>query len=218
MTTVNLSSIIVPKEKRQASPNLNEIRFIGDRQMLSLVLGSCISTVLVGKGESYVLAANHIVIARPPEESRVATIGARQQIDIMMAVFEKHFKISRKNIRCLHLIGGGKKLEGSVYKINEDNIRQTREIIREMKIQTIFDDTGSYTVSKYSMAGRNISVFVENKFINEHLTFLIDLDRLFRLDPIILPRLPVSSLRPSREFEYLIDEKVIFMLTGQKLR
>ncbi len=123
--------------------------------MISLVLGSCISTVLVGKGASYVLAANHIVIAKPPTESSVATIGAQQQIDIMMAVFEKHYKISRKNIRCLHLIGGGKKLEGSVYKINEDNIKYTREIIREMKIQAIITTPQLYR-SKYSMASTTL--------------------------------------------------------------
>ena len=164
------------------------------------------------------MGANHIVMAKPPQGSRVATRSAKEQIDIILAVFDQYYNIQKRDLICLHFIGGGKKLEGSIYKINEENILHTREILRSMKSRIIFDDSGSYTVSKYSISDRNLSVFVENKFINEHLSFSVNLDRLFKLDPIIIPRLPISSLKRSREFDYLVDEGVIFSVTGSKLR
>lgn len=215
---LDYSKFILPKSEQYYSPGLNEISFIAERQTISLVLGSCISTVLIGQSTPYILAANHIVIADPHEESRIATKSARQQIEEMLTVFKEEFQISRDRVICIHMVGGGNKKATNLFKINQRNIDISKEILAEKGIHTIFSDTGSYFISKYSIQKKNLSVFIENKFINEHISFIVDLDRMFEIDNNIIPLLPLSSIEKSEVFENLVDKKIITFITGKRNR
>ncbi len=215
---LDYSEFILPKSEQYYSPGLNEIKFIAERQTISLVLGSCISTVLVGKGSAYILAANHIVIADPHKGSRIATKSARQQIEEMITVFEKNFEIPCDRIVCFHVVGGGNKKDKNLFKINERNIDISMKILQEKGILNIFNDTGSYFVSKYSIQKNNLSVFIENKFTNEHISFIVDLDRIFEVDKKTSPFLPISSIEKSDNFETLVDKKIITFITGKRNR
>jgi len=215
---LDYSEFILPKSEHYCSPGLNEIKFTAERQTISLVLGSCISTVLVGQGTSYILAANHIVIADPHEGSRIATKSARQQIEEMITVFEQKFEIPGDRIICLHMVGGGKKKEVNRFKIHERNIDISKEILQEKGILNIFNDTGSYYVSKYSIQKENLSVFIENKFTNEHISFVVDLDRIFEMDQNTIPVLPISSIKKSDNFEHLVEKEIITFITGKRNR
>jgi len=214
----DFTEFTLPPGERYCSPTLNEVKFISDKQTLSLVLGSCISTVIIGRGKEYILAANHIVIANPHRESKVARKGALQQINEMLYVFKNLYNIEEKDLICFHLVGAGNKQGSNKFQVNLTNIEETSKILKEKKLLTVFNDTESYYVTKYSLGGENMSVFIENKFRSEHLSFIVDLKKLFRIDPLIKPRLPISSIDQSKEFEYLIDENVIVFITGDKNR
>ncbi len=214
-------NFILPPYEQYCIPGLNEIKFISEKQTLSLVLGSCTSTVLIGKGEKFILGANHIVLANPAEGSRVASKGAFQQIEEMIQTFNNVFNISTEDILCFHLTGGGRKKEDGTdddFDIHIKNINAAVDILAEKEIPVVFNDTGSYFVSKYSIKDNFLSVFVENKFNNEHISFIVDMLELFKIDQAIVSRLPISSIERSSEFEYLIDEEVITFITGKRNR
>ncbi len=210
-------NLLLSRCEHYCIPGLNEIRFISEKQTIALVLGSCTSTVLIGRGANYILGANHIVIADPTPGSRLATKGAVQQVNELLAGFDSLFGISPDNVICLHLVGGGKKKDVTI-DINEKNINSTAKALESKGILTIFKDTGNYFVSDYSIQKNNLSVFIENKFSGRHISFIIDLDQLFLLEDSIRPCFPVSSLEPTEEFDFLVDKGIITFITGKRDR
>jgi len=210
---------ILPPEERYCIPKLNEIRFIGHRQTMSLVLGSCVSTVFVGGDDPFIVAANHIVIANPREGSIVATKGARAQIDEIIAVYEGAFGIARDRICCLHLIGAGSKPGMESFSVPGDNVREAVRILGDNGLGLVFHDTGSFFFATYSLYKTNLAVFIENRHLDEHVSFTVDLPRLQRLNSCAKDRVPASALSPGDpSFEGLVGEGVITFITGRRGR
>ena len=210
---------ILPPEERYCMPTLNEIRFISENQSMSLVMGSCISTVFLGKSDKFILAANHIVIATPRVDSKVATKSAEEQIDEIFSIYKEAYQISEKNLICLHLIGAGSKLPDCDSQIHLENIEETRDILKAKKITPIFNDTKSFFVGMYSIKGSQLSVFVSNKINNTSVSFIVNLESLFNISRDDYTNLPASTLLPNNEgFEHLIKNNVVETITGQKSR
>ena len=210
---------VLPPEEHYCIPKLNEIRFVGHRQTLSLVLGSCISTVFVGGSGPFVIAANHIVIANPREGSIIATKSAQEQIDEILDVYDRAFGICRDDICCLHLIGAGSKSGKTEFRVPEENIREVKKILGDNSFRVMFNDTGSYFFATYSLYETNLAVFIENKMKKEHISFTIDLKRMIRKEVCDSALLPASSLvRSDPGFEYLVSEGVISFITGSRDR
>jgi chemotaxis receptor (MCP) glutamine deamidase CheD len=197
----------------------NEVIFITTRQTLSVVLGSCISTVFIGKGDQYVLAANHIVIAIPNEMSVIAKKSARTQINEMIHIYKSEYNISLENLRCLHLVGAGKKLSNESFLVHEKNITDTSAILSSLGIMVLFNDTGSHMNATYSIYNNYLGVFVENMLNASHISFTIDLDGLYSVDLTgseLFPASPLLFNNPG--FEFLVGKKVIDDITGDKKR
>jgi hypothetical protein len=210
---------VLPPEEHYCIPKLNEIRFIGHRQTLSLVLGSCISTVFVGGSGPFVVAANHIVIANPREGSIVATKSAQEQIDEIVGVYEQAFGIGRNDICCLHLIGAGSKSGNKEFRVPEENIREAEKILAGNSFNVMFKDTGSYFFATYSLFKTGLAVVIENKMKMEHISFTIDLERMIRHNVCDSALLSASALaRSDPGFEYLVSEGVISFITGSRDR
>lgn len=200
-------------------PGLNQVRFITAGQTLSLVLGSCISTVFIGKGDRYIMAANHIVIAREKKESIVAKRSARQQIDDILRVYDEEFGVTKESLVCLHLVGAGKKLAGNSFTIDAENIEVTGSLLAERGIPVLFDDTRSHYFATFSLGEESLSVFIEDKIANVHLSYIIDIDRLFHSDWRAIGVMPASALKPgSQAFEDMVQQGVIVFITGEKNR
>ncbi|MBN1533690.1 MAG: hypothetical protein JXA20_13555 [Spirochaetes bacterium] len=197
----------------------NEIVFISTNQTLSVVLGSCISTVFIGKREQYILAANHIVIAVPNTMSVIAKKSASQQIDEMIGIYESEYGIRLEELRCLHLIGGGKKVSDESFMVHEKNISESSAILNKLGVAVLFNDTGSHMNASYSIYNNLLGLFVENMFTSTHISFTINLDILFAIDLPEQALFPASTLRHiSPGFEYLVEKKVIDDITGEKKR
>ena len=210
---------VLPPDEHYCIPKLNEIRFVGHRQTLSLVLGSCISTVFVGGSGPFVIAANHIVIANPREGSIVATKSAQEQIDEIVHVYDKAFGIGRDDICCLHLIGAGSKSGNTEFRVPEENIREVKKILGDNSFRVMFNDTGSYFFATYSLYETNLAVFIENKIKKEHISFTIDLKGMMHRGACSSALLPASSLiRSDPGFEYLVSEGIISFITGSRDR
>jgi hypothetical protein len=210
---------ILPPDERYCIPSLNEIRFIGHRQTMSLVLGSCVSTVFVGGAGPFIIAANHIVIANPRGRSIVALKSAREQVDEIMGVYENAFGIGRDEICCLHLIGAGSKPMKEPFTVPEENIREATRIIAERNFGLMFRDTGSFFLATYSLYRSNLAVFIENTFTREHISFTIDLLQMKKNMSRGAGLLPASSLSPRDPgFEFLAADGVITFITGDRNR
>ncbi len=210
---------ILPPDEHYCIPRINEIRFTGHRQTLSLVLGSCISTVFVGGEGPFMVAANHIVIANPRDGSIVATKSAQKQIDEIVDIYDNAFGIKRDNICCLHLIGAGSRSEKDSFRVPEENIREAEKILRENGLKILFRDTGSYFFSTYSLYKTNLAVFIENIMLMEHITFTIDLQKIFNRNICECELLPSSALACRHPgFEYLVSEGVVTSITGPRSR
>ncbi len=210
---------VLPPEERYCIPKLNEVRCIGHRQTMSLVLGSCVSTVFVGGDDPYVVAANHIVIANPREGSIVATKSAQAQIDEILEVFKNAFGITMDRIYCLHLIGAGRNLESNSFRVPEENVREAMRILADNELGLIFQDTGSAFFATYSLFKTELAVFIENKHLKEHISFTIDLLRLQRLNLSAKNFAPASALSPGDpSFECLVREGAITFITGRRGR
>jgi hypothetical protein len=197
----------------------NEIVFITTHQTLSVVLGSCISTVFIGKGDRYVLAANHIVIAIPNEMSVIAKKSARQQIDEMIGVYKSKYDIRLEDLRCLHLIGAGKKSSSESFTVHERNIADSSAILGTLGVRVLFNDTGSHMNATYSIYNNFLGVFIENMFNSSHISFTIDLDKLYSIDlpvPELFPASPLMYNNPG--FEFLVEKNIIDDITGDKKR
>lgn len=200
-------------------PGPNQVRFITSGQTINLVMGSCISTVFIGKNGRYVAAANHIMIARRNEGGIIATRNARQQIDEIIDMYRTRFDIGGRDLRCLHLVGGGRKTADETFTIHLENISETRTILAEKSIDVMFDDTRSHYYASYSLGEGMLSVFIEDQLVGGHLSYIIDLDRLFDLDPRQTAGLPASALKPGNAgFETCVDRGVITFITGQRDR
>jgi hypothetical protein len=212
------SDIINPPEK-YLLPGPDQIRFAEAGQTLSLVLGSCISTVFIGRSSDYIVSANHIMIAREHSFGVIAKKSARQQIDEILSTYHDEFRIPDEDIRCLHLVGAGKKVNDTTFHIHDENIEETRMVLSEKNFIPLFDDTRSYYFATYSLSGSDISVFIEDKLGNTHMSYIIDLDRLFSLDVRHLSSMPASALKPrNKGFEELVDCGAIVFITGEKNR
>lgn len=200
-------------------PNLNEVKFIGDKQTISLVLGSCISTVFIGKGDKTILAANHIVIASHDHNYSSRLKNAREQIGEILEVFSEVYKIPLSKIFCFHVIGAGKKVNDVTFMVPEENILETYKTLFENKIETLFNDTGSHIYATFSISGSMVSVFIENKFQKKHISYLIDIDKMFSIGDQLFEFFPVSAIEPNnRGFESLVKKSVITFVTGNRNR
>lgn len=203
-----------------AMPGPNQVSFIGNGQTLYLVLGSCISSILVGRKEgNYVMGANHIMIAKEHQSSVIDMKSARSQVDAMLHVFEAEHGIDAGEIICLHLVGAGSRVSSESFHVHRDNVIETKCVLADARIPVFFEDTGSHFFATYSLRDRMVSVFVENRFIGSHLSYILDMDRLFDLGPGSSPHLPASGLLPgNRGFEDLVEKGVIVFITGEKNR
>lgn len=200
-------------------PAPNQVRFITGGQTITLVMGSCISTVFIGRNSRYVAAANHIMIARQREGSVIATRNARVQIDEILDMYRTRFDIGSKDLRCLHLVGGGRKNADESFTVHLENISESRAILAEKDIDIMFDDTRSHFFASYSLGDGMMSVFIEDQLANVHLSYIIDLERLFALDPKQTGNLPASALKTGNAgFEGFVDRGVITFITGQRDR
>ncbi len=210
---------LLNKNEHYCLPGLNEIKCITSDQTLSLALGSCISTVFIGKNDTYYLAANHIVIAKPHRESIVAKRSAEEQICEIDSLFRDDLKIDKNNILCLYLIGAGTRKAGRDFTVPIDNIIESMKILGKLDYPLLFHDTGSYFFATFSLQNDKLSVFIENKFKNAHLSFIIDLKMLFSAIGRELPVQSISALAPHSEgFEKLVDANIITFITGDKSR
>jgi len=210
---------IVPPEERYCFPGPNDVRFISNRQTLSLVLGSCISTVFIGKNDKYILAANHVLMAKSENDSVLPIKGAEEQIDEILEIFEKAYAIYPGDCLCLHLVGGGKKVAGEEFRVHKENVSESTKILAEKKFDILFKDTNSYFYSTYSINNKNLSVFIEDKIREIHLSFVIDLDQLFRLNHSSSDFLPASALiAGDRGFEEFVNSGVVVFITGNQGR
>ena len=200
-------------------PGPDQVRFISGGQTLSLVMGSCISTVFVARKDGYILAANHIMIARERDTGIIAKKGARRQIDEILDAFRDDFHVATDGFRCIHLVGAGKKDPDTSFHIHSENINETTAILEEKGIPVFFNDTHSHYFTTYSMDGGRMSVFIEDKLAAVHLSYIIDLDRLFALDLTERLSLPASALKAKDPgFEELVGRGVIVFITGEKNR
>ncbi len=212
-------TIILNKDERYCFVGPNEIKFISDKQTMSLVLGSCISTVFIGKSSEYILAANHIVVAQPHSSVSSAARGAKELIDEIVDIYKGVYHIDKKDLYCFHLIGAGKKTQKSSFHVPEKNISETVKVLSSLGTPIIYKDTGSYFFGTYSLHNNDLSLFVENKFSHIHLSFTVDLNRLFDLGKDNNMDLSVSALESRNpDFEYLVDNDVVVFITGKKDR
>ncbi|OHD66159.1 MAG: hypothetical protein A2176_07915 [Spirochaetes bacterium RBG_13_51_14] len=200
-------------------PGPDEVKCIAPGQTLILVLGSCISTVFIGRSRGYFLAANHIIIAKELQRGVIAKRSARHQIDEILAIFRDELDIAGKDLRCLHLVGAGRKVSGESFRVHRDNIEETRAVLSSGDIDIMFEDIMSYYTASYSLSGEQLSVFIEDKLADIHLSYIIDLERLFAFDPKQSENMPASALKPHNHgFEELVDKGVIVFITGEKNR
>jgi hypothetical protein len=182
-------------------------------------MGSCISTVFIGRNSRFVAAANHIMIAREHGSGIIAMRNARQQIDEILEIYRTQFDIGVDGLRCLHLVGGGKKTADTSFTVHLENISETRAILAEKNIDIMFDDTRSHYFASYSLRDDMLSVFIEDQLAEVHLSYIIDLNRLFSIDPKQGGNFPASALKPGNVgFEEYVDQGVITFITGQKNR
>ncbi len=199
-------------------PSLNEVLFISHKQTLSLVMGSCVSTVFIGRrGDRYILGANHIVIASPRKKSVVATRSAREQVEDIRRVLQEEFAVADRDMLCLHLIGGGSRDAKTALTVPLRNIAETGHILEGMNHPPLFRDVGSYHYSTYSLYENRLSLFIENKMSQLHKSFIMDLDRLFEISWKGVSVFPASALEAQdRGFEYLAEQGIIVFITGEK--
>jgi chemotaxis receptor (MCP) glutamine deamidase CheD len=210
---------ILPKEERYCMPNLNEVKIIGNQQSISLVLGSCISTVFIGRGEQTVLAANHIVIANQSLYHSNGLKDASQQISEILEVFKEVYKIPHDKIFCFHVLGAGKKVNDVTFMIPEENIQETYRILLDKKVPVLFNDTGSHIYANFSINDSFLSVFIENKFQKKHISYLIDIEKMCAIKNELFDLFPVSAIEPNNKgFEALVKKSVITFITGNKNR
>lgn len=213
------SSPIINTGEKYLLPGPDQVRFAVQGQTLSLVLGSCISTVFIARGGEYILAANHIMIARERHPGIIAKKSARQQIDEILTAYHEEFNIPDNDIRCLHLVGAGKKVNDNTFRIHDENIAETRTVLADKNIVPLFDDTRSYYFATYSIGGNDISIFIEDKLGGSHLSYIIDLNKLFSLDMRQLNDLPASALKPCNSgFEKFVELGAIVFITGERNR
>ncbi len=212
------SDIISPDDK-YLLPGPDQVCFAAAGQTLSLVMGSCISTVFVGRNGGYIISANHIMIARERSSGIIAKRSARQQIDEILRTYNDVFNIPDRDLRCLHLVGAGTKVSDTSFRVHDDNIRETGAALSEKSFVPLFDDTRSFYFATYSLSGSDMSVFIEDKLNRSHLSYIIDLDKLYFLDPRQLSNLPASALKPNnRGFEDFVKMGIIVFITGEKNR
>ncbi|HNW28368.1 MAG TPA: hypothetical protein PKN50_07830 [Spirochaetota bacterium] len=210
---------IINTSEKYLLPGPDQVRFATQGQTLSLVLGSCISTVFIARSSEYVLAANHIMIAREHHPGIIAKKSARQQIDEILKAYHEVLKIPDNDILCLHLVGAGKKVNDNTFWVHDENIAETRTVLAEKNIVPLFDDTRSYYFATYSLGGDDISVFIEDKLGGAHLSYIIDLKKLFSLELQQLYDLPASALKPcNRGFEKFVELGAIVFITGERNR
>ena len=208
---------ILPESERYCLPSLNEVRFISSRQTLSLALGSCISTIFIGKKENYILGANHIVIAKPGTRSVVAKKSAQDQIDEILYVFKNAYNIETDDLICFHLLGAGHTNKVKDFTVHLTNIKETKNILNNMNKQIVCDSTGHHYFASYSIYKNGLSVFIENKESGIHKSCALDLDALFTLDLASIDFFPASPLEPEDPgFEYLVEQNVIVSITGER--
>jgi chemotaxis receptor (MCP) glutamine deamidase CheD len=208
-----------PLPKNYIIPGPNKVGIISHQQTLSLIMGSCISTVLIGRNaKSFFLAANHIVIAQPGPHSIAATKNADEQIDEIITLMQKE-SIDKDDLCCFHLIGGGQKSRRENFTVPEKNIHYSIQSLGARNIPILFCDTGSHFFATYSLYNNNLSVFIEDRLQNIHISFALNLAVLFDNLPILktaLPGIPLQSA--DLLFETLIEKNIIFFVTGEKLR
>jgi chemotaxis receptor (MCP) glutamine deamidase CheD len=206
-------------KEKYVLPGPDQVRFISGGQTMSLVMGSCISTVFVARKDRYILAANHIMIARERETALIAKKSARCQIDEILDAFRDDFHVDKDAFRCLHLVGAGRKSADSTFRVHSENISETLAVLEEKGIPLLFDDTWSHYFATYSMDGGRMSVFIEDKLAETHLSYILDLERLFDLDLAEKLPLPASALKAKDPgFEELVNRGVIVFITGEKNR
>jgi chemotaxis receptor (MCP) glutamine deamidase CheD len=206
-------------KEKYVLPGPDQVRFISGGQTLSLVMGSCISTVFVARKDRYILAANHIMIARERDTALIAKKSARRQIDDILDAFRDDFGIDNDAFRCLHLVGAGKKSADSTFHVHSENISETLAVLEEKSIPLLFNDTWSHYFATYSMDAGRMSVFIEDKLADAHLSYILDLERLFNLDLTEKLPLPASALKANDPgFEELVNRGVIVFITGEKNR
>lgn len=200
-------------------PGPDQVRFITNGQTLSLILGSCISTVFIGRNSGYVVSANHIMIAREHPHGIIAKKSALRQIDEILEHYRDDFSVDRKDIRCLHLVGAGKKVAGESFRVHSENIEETKSVLESKKIDVFFNDTRSHYFATFSLDKANMSVFIEDKLAGVHLSYILDLDRLFDFDIAASDAMPASALKAGNPgFEELVENGVIVFITGEKNR
>lgn len=217
--TIKLPDDIFRPQERYVMPAPDQIRFVTRNQTLSLVMGSCISTVFIGRKNGYLLSANHIMIARERDPGVIAKRNARQQIDDILSIYRDELGIPDDDIRCLHMVGGGKKISNEAFNVHQENIIETGAVLSEKHIIPLFEDTGSYYFATYSLGEGNVSVFIEDKLANAHLSYIIDLEKLFSLDLRTVKDLPASALKPCNAgFEKFVKLGAIVFITGEKNR
>ncbi len=210
---------ILPENERYCMPNLNEVKFIGNNQTISLVLGSCISTVFIGRGDRTILAANHIVIASHDHNYSSRLKDANEQIGEILEVFHEVYEIPLSKIFCFHVIGAGKKVNDVTFMVPEENILETYRVLYEKKIEALFNDTGSHIYATFSISDSILSVFVENKFQKKHISYAVDLDKMFSLGNDLFKFFPVSAIEPNNKgFETLVENLIIPYVTGSRNR
>lgn len=215
----NTELIRIRSDEQYVMPGLNQVCFITGGQTLSLVLGSCISTVFIGRNDRFVMAANHIVIARQKKESIVAKRSAQEQIDDILRLYDEEFRVPNDRLVCLHLVGAGKKLAGDSFTIDAENVEVTSALLAEREIPVLFNDTRSHYFATFSLGSGSLSVFIEDKITNVHISYIIDLERLFGADWKKIGALPASALKPDNlAFEEMVEEGVIVFITGEKNR
>ena len=205
--------------KKYCFPVANEVGIITNNQSLSVVLGSCISTVFLGRGSEYVLAANHILIADPKPGSIAAKKSALELIDEILLKFHNNYNIDDDNILCLYLLGAGKKISKETFLVHESNIKGCESILKTKGYSLYFNDTKSHISAFFSIYQNNLSVFIENIEEKVHISFILNMDLLFDFDPAHCGCLPAVALMPMNEgFEYFINKKIITAITGSRFR
>lgn len=216
----DFSEYILPQDQRYSIAGLNKIMFISHKQTLSLVLGSCVSTVIIGRSAGKnILAANHIVIADPEKNSVVASKNAKTQIETIVEIYRKHYGIEVSDLLCLHLVGGGTKNTSGVFDIHIRNTEISKSILKELDIPVVFQDTGSFFNATYSIFENNISVFTENTTDGIHFSFVMNLDLLYEAAAQKRIKKTASAVAPANpEFEFLAESGVITLITGERKR
>jgi chemotaxis receptor (MCP) glutamine deamidase CheD len=210
---------ILPENERYCMPNLNEVKFIGNKQTLSLVLGSCISTVFIGRGEKTVIAANHIVIANRDHNYSSKLKNAYDQVGEIIEVFSEVYKIPSSEIFCFHVLGAGKKVNDITFMVPEENVLETYKVLFEKKVEALFNDTGSHIYATFSLSDSILSVFIENKFQKKHISYAIDLDKLYSIKKELYEYFPVSAIETNNSgFEALVNKSIITFVTGNRNR